>query len=134
MGRVVVYPQFAVLPPVNPGEESVKDVSVTASEGTLKVLSAEVPDSPVKVELIEQNAGKQYLIRLHYVGEAAGTNGVRNLIIHTDDEYQALAEIPVRYHTRTQPIEAKPGAAVVPAAGMPKAEDKKDQSAGGKGN
>jgi hypothetical protein len=132
-GRIVVYPQFAVLPPVNPGEESVKDVSVTATEGTFKVLSAEVPDSPVKVEIIQQNEGKQYLVRLRYVGEKGGTNGVRNLIIQTDDEYQSLAEIPVRYHTRTQPVEAKPGAAAVPAAGLPNVEEKKE-GAGGKGN
>jgi translation initiation factor 1 (eIF-1/SUI1) len=131
-GRIVVYPQFAVLPPVNPGEESVKDVSVTAAEGTFTVLSAEVPDSPVTVEIIKQNEGKQYVLRLRYVGEKAGTNGVRNLLIHTDDEYQSLAEVPVRYHTRTQPIDAKPGAAAVPAAGIPKTEEK--PGAGGKGN
>ena len=139
VGRIVVFPQFAVLPPVNPGEETVKDVSLTASEGTFTVLSAEVADSPVTVEVIRQNEGKQSVLRLRYVGEKSGTNGVRNLMVQTDDEYQALIEVPVRFHTRTQPGEPKTNAivtpAVTPAAGAPtKTEGEEKAHSGGKGN
>jgi hypothetical protein len=106
VGRIRVYPEFAVLPVIAPGEETVKDVTLTSNEGTFHVLSAEVPNSPVEIEIVPQKEGRQTLLRLRYVGEEAGTNGVRTLRIQTDDESQGLIELPVRYQTRSVTAQA----------------------------
>jgi len=100
LGRITVKPAFAVLRLVNPGEESVRDVTLTADEGTFKVVSAEIEDSPIGVEVFEEKAGQQATVRLTYIGEAEGTSGVKTLKIVTDDPDQGVIEVPVRYHTR----------------------------------
>jgi hypothetical protein len=68
--------------------------------GTFKVLSAEVEGSPVKVEVHLDDTGKQTVIRLLYTGEEPGTQGVRTLLVKTDDPDQPMIEVPVRYQTR----------------------------------
>ena len=100
IGRIGVKPAFAVLRLADPGQESVRDVTLTAAEGTFKVLSAEVEDSPIEVEVFEQNGGSEVVIRLRYLGEEPGSTGVKTLRITTDDPNQELVEVPVRYHTR----------------------------------
>jgi hypothetical protein len=100
VGRIGVKPAFAVLRLTDPGKEAVRDVMLTASEGTFQVLSAEVEDSPIEVEVFEQNGGTQTVIRLRYLGEEPGSSGVKTLKIRTDDPTQNVIEVPVRYHTR----------------------------------
>jgi hypothetical protein len=107
-GRIRVSPKFAALRIADPGEEVTRDIVVSASEGTLKIKSAEVPNSPVQVELIPEST-TQTLVRLRYVGEEPGANGVRQLRIETDDPDQAVIEISVRYNTRTTPSAAQAG-------------------------
>ena len=102
MGRIEVKPAFAVLRLANPGEESIRDVALTASEGEFEVLSAVVEESPITVEVLERG-GRQAKIRLRYVGEEEGTSGVKTLKIETDDPNQKIIEVPVRYHTRARP-------------------------------
>jgi hypothetical protein len=102
-GRIQFRPSYAVLPMVAPGEEARRDVVLNATEGTFEVLSAAVPDSPVQVELVPKDNGKVTTVRLSYVGEENGANGVRQLHIETDDPDQAVIEIPVRYQTRPAP-------------------------------
>jgi len=101
-GRIDFKPTYAVLPMVNPGESADRDVILTASEGTFKVTSADVPNSPVTAAVLPGQSPNETIIRLTYVGEEAGTNGVRQLRIETDDPVQALIEIPVRYQTRSE--------------------------------
>lgn len=99
-GRIRFHPNFAVLRMVPPGEETTRDITFTASEGTFKITKAEVADSPLVVEIIPQDGDRQSQVRLTYVGEEAGTNGVRTLRVETDDPDQNVIEIPVRYQTR----------------------------------
>jgi hypothetical protein len=101
VGRITVRPPYAVMRVVPPGEESVRDVTLTAAEGTFHVVSAEVQDNKLGVEVLEQDGGKQTLIRLRYVGEEDGASGVKTLKIVTDDPDQPEIEVPVRYTTRT---------------------------------
>jgi hypothetical protein len=98
-GRISVQPSYAVLAIVDPGRETVRDVVVSAAEGSFKIVSAEVEDSPVQVSVVPGEGGSQ-IVRLTYVGEAAGSNGVRQLRIETDDPEQRVIEVPVRYQTR----------------------------------
>jgi hypothetical protein len=99
-GRIRFVPNFAVLRMVPPGEETTRDITFTASEGTFRIVKAEVADSPVQVEIIPQPGDRQSQVRLTYVGEEAGVNGVRTLRVETDDPDQTVIEIPVRYQTR----------------------------------
>ncbi|MGH2571858.1 MAG: DUF1573 domain-containing protein [bacterium] len=101
VGRITVRPPYAVMRVVPPGEESVRDVTLTAAEGTFHVVSAEVQDGKLSVEVLEQEGAKQTLIRLHYVGEEDGAGGVKTLKIVTDDPDQPEIQVPVRYTTRT---------------------------------
>jgi hypothetical protein len=117
VGRLAFNVQFGAIPLADPGVETVRDVELVASEGTFKVVKAEVADSPVKVEIRPDPTGKKTTIRLRYVGETAGTNGVRTLRVETDDPDQPVMEMPVRYQT----------AAVKSAKAEPKAD-----AAGGK--
>lgn len=100
-GRISFTPSYAVLALVDPGQETTRDVVLSASDGTFKVKKAEVVDSPVKAEVIPDPKTGHVTIHLTYVGEAAGANGVRQLKIETDDPDQPLIEVPVRYQTRT---------------------------------
>jgi hypothetical protein len=100
VGRLTATPSFAVLRMVDPGEEAVRDVTVVASHGTFSVVSAEIEDSPVEVEVLPEEGGAQTILRLHYVGQEPGVSGVRQLRIQTDDPEQSLIEIPVRFQTR----------------------------------
>jgi hypothetical protein len=102
-GRIRVVPSFAVLRMVESGQETDRDLTLTATEGTFKVLSAEVEGSPVKVEVHPDDTGKQTVIRLLYTGEEPGTQGVRTLLVKTDDPDQPMIEVPVRYQTRAAP-------------------------------
>jgi hypothetical protein len=99
MGRLAFNVQFGAIPLADPGVETVRDVDIVATEGTFKVVKAEVADSPVKVEIRPDPAGKKSTIRLRYTGEEPGTNGVRTLRVETDDPDQKFLEIPVRYQT-----------------------------------
>jgi len=108
IGRIRVSPKFAALRIAEPGEEVVRDVVVAASDGTLKVIKAEVPNSPVEVEVIPES-GQQTLLRLKYVGEEPGANGVRQLRIETDDPTQSVIEVSVRYGTRAVPASVPAG-------------------------
>lgn len=100
IGRIRFTPSYAVMAMVDPGQETTRDVVVSTSEGTFRIQSATVPNSPVEVELLPEADGARTTLRLHYIGEEAGANGVRQLEIKTDDPNQALIEIPVRYQTR----------------------------------
>lgn len=100
-GRISFSPTYAVLALVSPGEEATRDVMLSASEGTFKVLKAEVPDSPVRAEVVPDSQPGRYTVHLTYVGEEAGSNGVRQLRVETDDPDQPVIEVPVRYQTRT---------------------------------
>lgn len=99
-GRISFSPSYAVMALVNPGEETTRDVVLAASEGSFKVLKAEVPDSPVKVEVASDSTPARTTLHLSYVGQEAGANGVRQLRVETDDPDQPVIEIPVRYQTR----------------------------------
>ena len=112
VGRVTAYPTFAVLKIVDPGEEAVRDVVISASHGTFKVVSAELTDCPVKVEVLPDPSGTKTTVRLTYVGEEPGVSGVRQLRIRTDDPDEALIEVPVRYNTRVPPDATRPAGAV----------------------
>lgn len=101
VGRLGFNVQFGAIPLAEPGAESVRDVEIKSKEGTFKVLKAEVPDSPVQVKIINDPAGNKVTLRLKYVGEAPGTNGIRQLKVETDDPDQPMLEIPVRYQTAT---------------------------------
>ena len=101
-GRIRFSPNFAVLRMVPPGEETTRDITFTASEGTFTIVKAEVADSPVKVDVFPQEGDRQSQVRLTYVGEEAGVNGVRTLRVETDDPDQPVIEIPVRYQTRAE--------------------------------
>ena len=101
-GRIRFSPNFAVLRMVPPGEETTRDITFTASEGSFKIVKAEVADSPVKVEVFPQQGDRQSQVRLTYVGEDAGVNGVRTLRVETDDPDQPVIEIAVRYQTRAE--------------------------------
>ena len=46
------------------------------------------------------------VMRLSYTGEEPGTNGMKRLIVKTDDPHQAEIEIPVRYQTRAEAANA----------------------------
>jgi hypothetical protein len=98
-GRIGVQPMYAVLPIVDPGQETTRDVVVTASEGPFRIVAAEVENSPVQVAVLDGENGSK-IVRLSYIGETAGANGVRQLRIETDDPDQRTIEIPVRYQTR----------------------------------
>ncbi len=99
-GRIRVVPSFAVLRMVETGQQTERDLTLTSTEGTFKVLGAKVEGSPVEVEIHPDETGKQTVIRLKYTGEEPGTQGVRTLVVETDDEDQPLIEVPVRYQTR----------------------------------
>lgn len=99
-GRISFTPSYAVLALVNPGEETTREVVLSASEGTFKVLKAEIPDSSVRVEVAPDATADRTTLLLSYVGQEAGDNGVRQLRVETDDPDQPLIEIPVRYQTR----------------------------------
>ncbi|MCA9753534.1 MAG: DUF1573 domain-containing protein [Gemmatimonadetes bacterium] len=99
-GRISVSPNFAVLRMVEPGEEATRDLTFTSKDGPFKILSAEVPDSPIKVVVEPHPSGRQYLVKLSYTGEEAGVNGIRKLIVKTDDPVQPEFEMSVRYQTR----------------------------------
>jgi hypothetical protein len=103
-GRIAVQPSYAVLAIVDPGRETVRDVVVSASEGSFRILSAHVENSPVQAAVVPGEGGSQ-IVRLTYVGEAAGSNGVRQLRIETDDPEQHVIEVPVRYQTRGPVVE-----------------------------
>jgi hypothetical protein len=105
-GRISFSPSYAVLALVNPGEETTRDVMLSASEGTFQVLKAEVPDSPVRATVLPAGKPGQVTVQLAYVGEDAGANGVRQLRLETDDPDQPVIEIPVRYQTRTPATES----------------------------
>jgi hypothetical protein len=109
VGRLSFGVQFGAIPLADPGVETVRDVEIVANEGTFKVVKAEVPDSPVKVEVRPDPSGKKTVIRLRYVGEEPGTNGVRTLRVETDDPDQKMLEIPVRYQTAA--VKANPAGA-----------------------
>ncbi|HMB70980.1 MAG TPA: DUF1573 domain-containing protein [bacterium] len=99
-GRISFSPSYAVLALVNPGEETTRDVMLSASDGTFKILNASVPESPVRAEIVPDEQPGRYTVRLTYVGEETGANGVKQLRVETDDPDQAVIEIPVRYQTR----------------------------------
>jgi hypothetical protein len=102
VGRIKYSPNFAVLSMVDPGEQTSRDITFTASEGTFEIVKAEVPDSPVQVEIFPQPNSRQAVVRLTYTGEEAGVNGVRQLVVETDDPEMSEISLPVRYQTRAQ--------------------------------
>ncbi len=108
VGRISPSPTFAVLQMVDPGQEAMRDLVLTASEGTFKVLSAQVDNCPVEVTVIPHEDGMKTTIRLRYVGEKPGASGVRQLRIATDDPEQSLIEVPVRYQTRSPKAAKQP--------------------------
>ena len=122
VGRLSFNVQYGVIPQTETGAEAVRDVEVLAKEGTFKVLKAEVPDSPVKVEIIPDPAGTKTTLRLKYVGEQPGTNGIRTLHVETDDPDQKFLEVPVRYQTSAAKTKAATGAGA--GAGGSKGEPK----------
>jgi hypothetical protein len=105
-GRIHSSTGFVVLRSVDPGESSRTDVTLSVDDGTFKVLSAEVPDSKVTTEIFPSEGGKQTVVAVSYVGQEAGANGMRTLMIKTDDPDQSVIEIPVRYQTRAAPGQA----------------------------
>jgi hypothetical protein len=102
-GRLKLSRNFAILPMVTPGEEAVREIEITAREGTFRVLSAEVPDSPVEVAVHPDAEGTRVVLKLRYVGAEPGANGIKTLRVETDDSHQPLLELPVRYQTRAAP-------------------------------
>ena len=105
-GRIDFSPNFAVLRMVDSGKETTRDITFRAREGEFKILSATVAESPVKVEVISGETGRDATVRLSYTGEEPGTNGMKRLIVKTDDPHQAEIEIPVRYQTRAEAANA----------------------------
>lgn len=114
VGRLAFSVQFGAIPLAEPGAETVRDLEIVAKEGTFKVVKAEVPDSPVKAEILPATDGTKTTIRLRYVGETAGTNGIRTLKVTTDDPDQPLLEVPVRYQTAASGKPEKTAGAVAP--------------------
>jgi hypothetical protein len=121
VGRLGFNVQYGVIPQAESGAEAVRDVEVLAKEGTFKVVKAEVPDSPVKTEIIPDPSGKKTVIRLKYVGEEPGTNGIRTLRVETDDPDQKFLEVPVRYQTTAAKPKVTTGAG---AKADPKASER----------
>lgn len=99
-GRINFAPTYAVLPMVEPGQSAYRDVFLTSAQGDFEVRGADVPNSPITVEVMPGEGANQTIVRLTYIGEEPGTKGVRQLRIETDDPVQSLIEIPVRYQTR----------------------------------
>lgn len=108
-GRIDYSPNFAVLRMVDSGKETTRDITFRAKDGQFKILSAEVPESPVQVEVLAGESGRDATIRLSYTGEEPGTNGMKRLIVKTDDPHQSEIEIPVRYQTRAEAANASSG-------------------------
>ena len=106
LGRIRVSPQYAVMRVADPGEEVTRDVILTSEQGPFEVVSAEVANSPIEVEVIPSGEA-QVVLRLHYTGEEPGANGVRQLRVETDDPEQKVIELPVRYNTRAEPRKAE---------------------------
>lgn len=123
VGRIRASSGFIVIRGVDVGETGRQDVTLTCQEGTFRVLGAEVPDSDVKVTVHEGEGHQQAVLRLEYTGKEAGTNGVRTLMIETDDPDQKRMEIPVRFSTRPAAGSAAANqptpSAVEPAAHQP---------------
>lgn len=99
-GRIRVVPNFAVMRMVDPGQETARDLTLTASEGTFNVIRADVQDGPIVTEIHPDENGRQTVIRLIYKGGEPGSNGTVPLVIETDDPDQRLFELSVRYQTR----------------------------------
>jgi hypothetical protein len=118
VGRLSFNVQYGVIPQTETGAEAVRDVEVLAKDGTFKVVKAEVADSPVKTEIIPDPSGKKTVIRLKYVGEEPGTNGIRTLRVETDDPDQKFLEVPVRYQTSAAKTKAATGTSAGTGAGV----------------
>jgi Protein of unknown function (DUF1573) len=110
-GRIRVVPNFVVFPMVGPGEEARRDLTITAIEGTFQVLRAEVANSPVAVEIVPHDSGRQAVIQLTYTGQDVAVDERRTLTIETDDPDQQFIEMQVRYQTRLPDPEADAAAA-----------------------
>lgn len=122
-GRIRVVPNFAVLRMVEEGQETARDITLTATKGTFNVIRAEVADSSIQVETHPNENGRQTVIRLIYTGETPGTNGVRTLTIETDDPDQRLIEMSVRYQTRAAAPEAASANAIETSQSTKKSAD-----------
>ena len=59
VGRLAFNVQYGVIPQTETGAEAVRDIEVLAKEGTFKVLKAEIADSPVKTEIINDPSGQE---------------------------------------------------------------------------
>lgn len=110
VGRIKASSGFIVIRGVDVGETGRQDVTLSCGEGSFRVLGAEVPDSDVKTTVHEAEGHTQAVVRLEYTGTEAGANGVRTLVIRTDDAEQPRIEIPVRFSTKTAPGSAAAGA------------------------
>jgi len=118
VGRIRPSTGFVVMRAVDPGESTQQQV-VLGSDGPFHVLSAEVPDSDVKVEVQPGPEENQAVLMLRYVGGEEGVSGVRTLEVKTDDPEQPLVEIPIRFQTRG----ASPAKAAAHSAAAEKQKD-----------
>ncbi len=132
LGRLRPSSSFVVLKAVDPGETTRQDVTISAAEGTFKVLRAEVPKSDVAVTLFPSQDGKQTVVSVSYVGTEPGANGVRNLIVETDDPVQKKLEIPVRFQTKAPRASTPTPATGAQAAAKPGTDSKKSAETTGK--
>lgn len=103
VGRIKASSGFIVIRGVEVGETGRQDVTLSCTEGSFRVLGAEVPDSEVTATVHEGEGHQQAVVRLEYTGKEAGSNGVRTLVVRTDDAEQPQIEIPVRFSTRPAP-------------------------------
>ena len=100
VGRIRASSSFLVIRSVDPGEKGTQEVRLTSEEGPFHVTGASVPNSDVKATVAEADGNKQAIVTLEYTGKEPGDNGVRTLIIQTDDADQDTMEIPVRFSTK----------------------------------
>lgn len=103
VGRIRTSSSFLVIRTVKVGETGTQDFTLSAAEGTFKVLSAQVLNSPVKTTVFMGEGNKQAVVKLEYTGTKEGENGVRTLVVETDDPDQKQIEVPVRYSTSAPP-------------------------------
>ena len=116
VGRIRSSSSFLVLRSVDPGETATQEVRLTSEEGAFHVTGAAVPNSDVKAKVAAGEGNTQAIVTLEYTGKEAGDNGVRTLIINTDDANQDTIEIPVRFSTKAP---GQPAMTPAEAAGKP---------------
>ncbi|MDP7032532.1 MAG: DUF1573 domain-containing protein [Gemmatimonadota bacterium] len=99
-GRIEVDPASVFMRTVDSGQETMREIYVTASEGEFRILGVERGDLPVQVEVDSEEPGSSIMVRIYYLAEKPGTRGQGNITILTDDPVQGRIDVPVRYRVR----------------------------------